>query len=182
MELIIPAYNKFLLKGCSSKYLDLNSGKSKMIVSDCDGIITDGTSIFTKNGKVEKTYGSYDKEAIQFMKSVGWNIIFVTDDKAGFEITKSRLDSWGCNVMIKSSQERANYLKELDKRNFEVLAYIGDSMSDLLCKPYVTDFCTTNNAISYVRNVASYVSNNNGAHGGFAEILYHLHEKYKNIQ
>lgn len=64
----------------------------KIVISDCDGVLTDSKSVYSKDGKFSKVYGAYDKEMMAFLRNnFGWKFIFVTDDKAGQEITFSRL-------------------------------------------------------------------------------------------
>lgn len=53
--------------------------------------MTDSKSLYTKDGKIAKSYGAYDKEMIELMLDLGWNFIFVTTDKVGLPITNSRL-------------------------------------------------------------------------------------------
>ena len=61
----------------------------KIIISDVDGILTESSSYYTTDGKVMKKFGAYDTEMINFMKTQGWDFLFVSKDKNGLEITKN---------------------------------------------------------------------------------------------
>ena len=82
----------------------------KIIISDCDGILTDGTSIYTSDGKIGKVYGSYDKEAIKEAHDNGWEFLFVSNDSNGWPITKKRLTEYWerkwCNFDLATSNDR----------------------------------------------------------------------------
>ena len=52
----------------------------KIIISDCDGILTDGNMTYDENRKQFKTYGCHDKELFNIAKDLGWEFLFVTDD------------------------------------------------------------------------------------------------------
>lgn len=151
----------------------------KIIVADCDGVLTNGQSIFSSEGKVFKTYGSYDKEAIRFMQSVGWRFDFVTDDLAGYQITSARLRSWKLQEPSQFDwKERANYIDGLRADGWFVL-YVGDSVSDLEVGKHACAFYMTRNGSDLIKSKAAYVSRKKGGEGGFADILYRIHDDYK---
>lgn len=168
----------------STSSLYINSSKCAII--DCDGVITDGKSIYNKTEKIYKIYGAYDKEILNFLsKSFNWKFIFVSDDKAGLEITQCRI-----NHLIKSNKnisfenlndkERFNLLKEIKKTN-KYDAFIGDSLSDIpsLSLAYMSG--CPNNAPNIVKEYCNYVSNLDGGNGGLADILWNIHTYIVNI-
>lgn len=152
----------------------------KVVVADCDGIVTDGKSICTKIGKFAKIYGAYDKEAIEFMASLGWKFIFVSSDKAGLEITFNRIkhlekiDQGKISHEHANSKERYSIVKRLLEENNKVL-FVGDSLSDIETLNIATWAATTKNAPNVVKEYCDYVSENEGGNGGFAEILFAIH-------
>lgn len=77
-------------EGITDAYLKAD----KVIISDCDGILTDGGHYYTKDGKYSKRFGSCDKEALRFMLKCRWRFLFVTDDPSGDVITQRRLQDW----------------------------------------------------------------------------------------
>lgn len=157
----------------------------KVIISDCDGILTDGKSIYTIDGKVGKIYGSYDTEAIKTAHENGWEFIFVSCDKNGFEITNKRINEyynkgWCEPLQLANDTERMNFVKILQSKGYFVV-FVGDSISDILAGKESDYFCTTNNAFDEVKKECNYVSSRDGGNGGFAQIIYHViqHESFK---
>ena len=81
----------------------------KIIISDCDGILTDGNMTYDDNGKRFKTYGCHDKELFNIAKDLGWEFLFVTDDKTGGDITDRRIsNSFMLHVTEADPNEREN--------------------------------------------------------------------------
>lgn len=152
----------------------------KIVVADCDGIITDGKSICTKTGKFAKNYGAYDKEAIEFMVHLGWKFIFVSSDKAGLEITLNRLehlekiDQEKISYEYADSNARCAIVSKLLESDNKVL-FVGDSLSDIESLNIATWAATTKNAPNVVKEYCDYIAENEGGNGGFAEILFAIH-------
>jgi len=93
----------------------------KIIISDCDGILTDGGHYYTESGKKMKRFGSCDKEAMRFMMKCKWKFLFVTDDPSGHSITGQRLKDW--NV---SSIRLSDVIKEYwtpDDAGYELTSF-----------------------------------------------------------
>lgn len=151
--------------------------KKKIIISDCDGILTDGNSIYTSEGKIAKIYGAYDSEAIEYAYNEGWEIKFVTNDKTGSIITERRVsqyvDKGYATFTIASASERFDIVKAYKDNGYYVV-FVGDSVSDIKTGEISDLFATTNNALDIVKSKANYVSKRNGGDGGFAEIVYYV--------
>jgi 3-deoxy-D-manno-octulosonate 8-phosphate phosphatase KdsC-like HAD superfamily phosphatase len=176
--------------------------KKKIIVSDCDGVLTNGNHIYNSEGKEYKVFGSCDKEALRFMLKCGWQVLFVTEDPTGIGITYARLGDWG-GIHIHSPKNVLAVLTEGDG-NFDIdfgytyaspsqreemvcllkkagyyVAYIGDSLSDTHPGMAANVFCTPGNAIETAKNLSDRACSTSkiGGEGAFADIMYKLHYK-----
>lgn len=150
LNVITPKYNRFLLENTPLKYYQAK----KIIVSDCDGVLTDGTSIVGQHpndytgvgtlGKFAKVYGSYDKEAIKFMQDMKWDFEFVTADKEGFHVTNQRIKHLiNKDVLVRNGEERRAVIDYLANEGYSYIVFVGDSLSDLetLYSPSLNFFC-----------------------------------------
>lgn len=147
----------------------------KIIISDCDGILTNGTSIYTEDGKIAKIYGSYDTEAIKVAHDAGWEFLFVSNDLNGWGITQRRLleykgRGW-CEFQLATAKERKELVKEYKSKGYFVV-FVGDSISDIEAGQEADLFCTTHNGFDEVQNKCHYISDRDGGNGGFAQIIY----------
>jgi len=77
-----------IISSDNDKYLR----SKKIVVSDCDGVLTDGNAIYSIDRKSYKIFGAYDTEMISFLKTQGWEFIFVSRDPSGIDITKARIN------------------------------------------------------------------------------------------
>ena len=174
-----------------------HNGYKVIFVSDCDGILTDGRSYFTKDEKTHKSYGSYDKEAIRFITDyMNDSLDFITDDKDGMAIHKTRIKhlSNSCRwlsfeLINKSPKERLEYIQNLKLhfKNFKdfkkvIIVFIGDSISDIPALSEADIAMTTNNAPDEVKEYCNYISKYNGGMGGYADCIFHFYENFNNVK
>lgn len=146
----------------------------KIIISDCDGILTDGNMTYDDNRKRFKTYGCHDKELFNIAKDLGWEFLFVTDDKTGCDITNTRIsNSFMLHVTKADQNEREKLVKKYRDGGYTVV-FIGNSPSDLTAVRSANICATTDNCFEYIKPFFHYVSKYQGGHGGFADILYQL--------
>lgn len=154
----------------TSEYIKLK----KIIISDCDGILTDGNMTYDENRKRFKTYGCHDKELFNIAKDLGWEFIFVTDDRTGCDITDRRIsNSFKLHVTEANSKEREELVKKYKDAGY-IVVFIGDSPSDLNAAGRANICATTDNCFEYIKSFFHYVSKYQGGHGGFGDILYQL--------
>ncbi len=148
----------------------------KVVISDCDGILTDGNLTYDKDGKSNKTYGCHDKELYKLGKALGWDFVFVTNDNTGYNITSQRLkSSFGESCEKKNPKERVELVKEYKDKGYMVV-FLGDSPSDLEAGSMAHVSASTKNCFEPIKKYFNFISDFEGGHGGFADILYHLFE------
>lgn len=157
---------------------EYNGNYKRIVISDCDGILTNGNLSYTENGKFMKTYGCHDKEMVRLLQILGWEFIFVSNDITGFGITKSRIkQSFGLDCIQADSVQRTNLVEEYKKKGYDVV-FCGDSPSDVAAAEQATLSCTTKNCFTPIKPYFNYISEHNGGEGGFAEILYYVMETF----
>lgn len=148
-----------------------------LIISDCDGILTDSSSYYDAGGKAFKKYGAYDKEAMKLALAAGIEFQFVTKDANGASITFSRLrDFCGEPIALGSGREasmseRIDLIKKYKKAGYRVF-YCGDSLSDISVGAVSDGFLTVSNAPNVVQKSADFTAKNKGGYGGFADCIF----------
>lgn len=162
------------IKSNNEIYLNAN----KVVISDCDGVLTDGNSIYDKDGKVQKIFGAYDTEMISFMQTQGWEFQFVSRDPTGMDITKTRVNDMHCKLDVMSGQQRADLVYVLSKEPIITL-FIGDSLSDIQAMSLATYAACPKNAVSECKSYVDYISSHDGGHGALGEILMWIHKELK---
>lgn len=145
----------------------------RVVISDCDGCLTDGKFIYTVDGKVAKTYGPHDNDGVKLLKSFGFDVIFISADKRGFDITKKRIDDMKCPLYLVSEGEREQFVEDLVKEyNFSV--FFGDGISDIAAGLKADIFVCPNNARHEAKDECDYVTESNGGEGAFLDLAQYV--------
>ena len=169
-----------LLNGDDKDLFERYASKKKIVIMDCDGVLSTNESFYTKDGKVMKSYGCYDREMLSYLeKYCGWEVLFVSMDKNGFEITKHRVNDMHYEVKLGGWEFRNNIVKEYNDKGYITL-FIGDSLSDINALSSATYAGTVNNAPDLVKYYCNYASCKDGGYGGLGEVLYVMHDRIKN--
>ena len=148
----------------------------KYFVIDVDGVLTDGKFVYTVDGKVSKTFGPDDNDALgilqQYMK-----IHMISGDKRGFQITKRRIaDDMKFPVDLVSTFERVDWIKK--NYNLAETIYMGDGIFDTLVFNEVAYSIAPANAFYTTKEKADFVTKSKGADSAVAEACLHILEMF----
>lgn len=108
----------------------------KLIISDVDGVLTDGTVFFGENGVALKQFSVRDGHGIQLLKGAGWRIIFLTSSND--LPTISRLNHLGVEYYIGIKNKAAfvtsllgSIAEEIGSPQLPKFLAVGDDVMDL---------------------------------------------------
>lgn len=146
-----------------------------LVISDVDGCLTDGTFIYTADGKVAKVYGPHDADGVKLLKKRGIEVLFISADKRGFSITQKRINDMGCEVILVSESERADFLKKYVTDDTCVV-FFGDGISDADAanSAQVDCFVVPQNGRIEARRLADYVTPSIGGQGAFLDLALYI--------
>lgn len=107
----------------------------KLVILDVDGVMTDGTKYYDRDGKVVlKIFCDKDWTAIKRFRAIGIPVVFITGDPYNEMILKNRNLPVVVNRGEGFHKDKANYLAEIledfDCRSEEVV-YLGDDLFDI---------------------------------------------------
>lgn len=149
--------------------------KPKVFVLDVDGVLTDGGFYYTTEGKVMKKFGADDNDALSLLRPY-MDIIFVTGDKRGFEISNKRITDMHFQLELVSTIKRIEWLKE--RYNPEEVVYMGDGIFDHYVMQEVGYSISTADGDSRAKKYADYITERKGGKRAVAEACLHLMEKF----
>ena len=99
----------------------------KHFILDVDGVLNDGIIYWGADGKPFKAFGPHDHDGLKMLKK-HLNIQFISADKAGWNISKTRIvDHMGFPLTLVSEKERFKYVED---HIFEHVIYMGDGYFD----------------------------------------------------
>ncbi|MGB2580232.1 MAG: HAD hydrolase family protein [Minisyncoccia bacterium] len=150
--------------------------KIKNFILDVDGVLTDGQFYYSIEGKVMKSFGPDDHDALLLLKPF-LNIAVVTGDKKGFEISRKRVEGdMKLPIHLVSTFERINWIKE--NFNPEETIYMGDGIFDAAVFEHVAYGIAPANAFYKTKEKANFVTRSRGGDSAVAEAVLHIMEEF----
>ena len=145
--------------------------KIKVVVTDVDGVLTDG-SIFINEDKIEPfgKFNIYDGMAIDIAHRNGLKLIVISGRKS--RATEARYNKLGIDEVYSGVEDKAKKLAEIILRlelDSSELAYIGDDVIDLRAMAMVGFKVAPNNAVEAVKQRVDYITTKNGGEGVLRE-------------
>ncbi len=157
----------------------MESNKRKQIknfILDVDGVLTNGKYYYTTEGKVMKSFGPDDHDALLLLKPY-INICMITGDKKGFNITKKRVViDMKFPLHEVSTFDRMKWIS--DNFNPEETIYMGDGIFDVKVFNNVAYSIAPNNAFYKTKEKADFVTYSCGGDSAVAEACIHIMDKF----
>ncbi len=144
----------------------------EMILSDVDGVLTDGSLVFDNEGIETKHFHVRDGLGIQLWKNAGFRFGFLTGRTS--HIVKVRAAELGVDIVRQGFREKLPVAEEVARSlnlNLDQLAYIGDDLPDIAVIKAVGLGVAVADAAADVRNAADYVVKSPGGRGAVRELI-----------
>ena len=151
--------------------------KTKYLVMDVDGTLTDGKIYMGSNGELMKAFNIKDGCGIHvLLPQLGITPIIITGRQS--QIVENRCKEIGIIYLFQGVPEKVAKLKEfLSERDggFSEVAYVGDDLNDLDCMKLVKEqggiVGAPANACQQVKDIADYISLYNGGEGAVRDFI-----------
>ncbi len=150
------------------------------LISDVDGILTDGGHYYTAEGKLMKKFGSNDKDALKKLNELYVKeIVFITADKLGYSISCKRIKrDWGLNLKLIPIDKRNDFFKQLKGKKI----YIGDGIHDAEDFEGIDLSFALNNSTPQAKKNASVVLDTSSGNNVFPYLLEFLGRRKLKIE
>lgn len=154
-----------------SKNLQKKISKIKLIITDVDGVLTDGGMYYSKNGEEFKKFHTRDGMGIELLAKAGIGTIFMTKEKS--IIVKKRakkVKAMDCYLGIEDKKSMLEPIcKKFNVQKYEI-AYIGDDVNDAEIIKQVGFSSSPHDAIDEIFKSVDYVSHFNGGCGVLRDV------------
>ena len=148
----------------------------KNFILDVDGVMTDGSFIYSEKGKIYKKFGAHDHDGIKMLKNFV-NIMFVTADSSGFAISRKRIEY--------DMKQKLMLLKETDRLAFldkyyelEKCIYMGDGYHDAAILKRCLFGIAPASARIEAKKAADYVTPSRGGDGAVLDACLKIKELF----
>ena len=146
--------------------------KIKLIISDVDGVLTDGT-IMKGGGNMElKRFCVQDGTAVAMVKAAGFDLAFISGRYS--EATEIRMKELKISDVYNGTLNKLIPYRELKKKyqlKDDEIAYIGDDLIDIPVMKKVGLPVAVQNAYPDVKEKAVFVTKTRGGEGAFREFI-----------
>lgn len=147
----------------------------RLLALDVDGVMTDGTILYTKDGETQKVFHAQDGMGIKFLRKAGIEVVVISGRNS--EPLNKRLDDLGIMHRRLKCHNKVLALNELCQAvgcGMDEAAFMGDDLIDLQVMQTAGYAMAPANAVDEVKAVADFVTTRHGGHGAVREACDHI--------
>jgi len=144
----------------------------RLLALDVDGVLTDGTLYYDKNGEALKRFNVRDGQGIKLAQAYNLEIGIISARQC--EIVKNRLGELGVKHIFQHCYDKAKQIKQLSEElniSLGEIAYIGDDILDVPPLEIVGLPVCPNNAHPSAKSKAKLITETNGGEGCVREVI-----------
>ena len=145
--------------------------KIKIVLTDVDGVLTDGGMYYSSDGDIMKKFHARDGMGISVLKRNGIPTVIITKEKS--EIVKKWASKMNVDKLFQGIKEKEKLLPKLCRLynlKEENIAYIGDDVNDLKIMKKIGFSVTPKDGNIEVKKIANHISKIKGGDGVLREI------------
>ena len=144
----------------------------KLIVTDIDGVWTDGGMYYDGTDVELKKFNTYDSAGVLFAHKVGIPVVIITGENT--QIVQRRADKLKVEYCFLGIKDKVSTVLQLCKAlsiTLDDVAYIGDDLNDIQLLKRVGVSAAPSSAPKYVQKLVHYVTVKRGGEGAFREFV-----------
>ncbi|MFN7927753.1 MAG: HAD hydrolase family protein [Blastocatellia bacterium] len=152
--------------------LQQRARRIRLLLTDCDGVLTDGSLVYTADGEAAKVFHIHDGLAFKLAQQAGLQTGIISGRKsAALELRARELKVkylyHGNDAKLAAYEE----IRAAEQLTDEQIAYIGDDLHDLPLLRRVGYAIAVADAVAEVTAAAHFVTTRNGGRGAFREAV-----------
>jgi YrbI family 3-deoxy-D-manno-octulosonate 8-phosphate phosphatase len=145
--------------------------KIKLVISDVDGVLTDGGMYYSAKGDIQKKFHARDGMGISILKRNNIPTVIITKEKN--LIVKKWASKMSVDRLfdgVKKKEILVSKLCKLYNLKEENIAYIGDDVNDIGIMMKIGISITPNDGNVEVKKIANHIAKKNGGEGVLREV------------
>ena len=155
------------------KYEAIERLKSvKLIVTDVDGILTDGSLYYGQDGEIFKRFNARDGLGVKLLQSIGINVAIISGRDC--IALRKRIEELKITEAVLGQLDKCTALAKIMKQygvTSKEVAFIGDDIPDVKAFCLCSVSITVKDAPKYVREKADIVIQKDGGCGAFRDVV-----------
>ena len=144
----------------------------RVVITDIDGVWTDGGMYYGPDGCVMKRFNTRDGAGVAMLRELGIETVIVTREDS--EIARARALKLGitqCHCGVADKAALLDAICERARCAPEEAAYIGDDVYDIALLQAVGFSACPSDAVEAVKKIVHYVGQVEGGSGAFRELV-----------
>ena len=144
--------------------------KIKLVLTDVDGVLTDGGMYYTTQGDIMKKFHTRDGMGVTLLRKYNIPTILITKEKP------KMVKQWAAKMKVEKLYDgiiKKNMILDKVCNAFNLksdeIAYIGDDVNDVPLLKAVCLAVTPNDGTKEAKSVSHYICNLKGGEGAFRE-------------
>jgi len=153
-----------------SKSITVKCKRIKLIITDVDGVLTDGGMYYSSRGEIMKKFNTKDGMAVEILKKIGIKTILMTKENSKIVIKRAekiKVEKVYTGILNKE-QKLEEICKKFNVKKQEI-AYMGDDINDLNIMKQVELSVCPSDAEKEIIEMSDYVCTKEGGQGVFRE-------------
>lgn len=155
-----------------SEEISARASRIRLILTDCDGVLTDGKLHYSDTGEALKIFHIHDGLAFKLAQQAKIKTGIISGRKsAALELRARELK---INYLYHGNDAKLSAFEEIraaENLQLDEIAYIGDDLHDLELLHRVGLAVAVANAVAEVKSAAHFITRKNGGEGAFREIV-----------
>lgn len=154
--------------------IERRASRIKLLLMDCDGVLTDGTLTFFENGDEQKSFNVRDGHGIVLLHRAGLKSGIISGRKSSLVDRRALELGMSPELVRQGSLDKIKDFDELLTRaeiEENEVAFIGDDVTDVPLMQRVEFAVAVADAVAETRAVAHYVTQAAGGHGAVREVI-----------
>lgn len=147
----------------------------KLILTDIDGVWTDGGMYYDQTGNEWKKFNTYDSAGVILAHKFNIPVGIITGEDTA--IVRRRAEKLKVDFLFQGVKDKLSVALDLCNRlgiSLENVAYIGDDIPDVKLLKAVSWSAAPLSAPSFIHKEVKYVTNKRGGEGAFREFVEYL--------
>jgi 3-deoxy-D-manno-octulosonate 8-phosphate phosphatase (KDO 8-P phosphatase) len=148
------------------------AARIKLLALDIDGVLTEGSVIWTNQGHEIKCFNVRDGLGIKLFQRSGFIVAMISGRNS--EVNRKRASELAIDQIYEGILKKRPALEEVIKNNNidpSEVAFMGDDVIDLPALQIAGLAAAPANAVREVKDMAHWISRHDGGHGAVRELI-----------
>lgn len=151
--------------------VDRRARRIKLLLMDCDGVLTDGRLELLDNGDEQKTFHARDGQGISLLHRAGLKTGIISGRTSS--AVERRARDLEMSYVRQYAKDKVKALEEIMAEadvSLDECAYIGDDLGDIPVMKRVELAVAVADAVAETKQAAHYITELKGGHGAVREV------------